>query len=171
MVANRVSPYKEDNMPGLSSALGSVTNELAKANSIGNGFMPGTNITGSDYASYLGEIQDQIEPGYSTSSSPPIGNPGSLGAAIGSFLGTIGTPLTGLLGGSFDPNKNALDAANAGDSIQKGVANTGAFLDIITDVPRVLTITIGIIMLGAGLFMLGARPVVNIIEKTRGALP
>lgn len=65
----------------------------------------------------------------------------------------IGSPLANLV--------------NTSNPVKSTTQELGSLLDIVTNVPRVISIVVGLILLIAGLFMLGARPAVQIVEKTK----
>ena len=84
-----------------------------------------------------------------------------------SIIGQVdnSVPALGKIDSAVGINPNTPGSGAAG-----AVASVGTLLGIVTDIPRVLTIIIGLLMLGAGLFILGARPVVNVVEGVRSAI-
>lgn len=51
-----------------------------------------------------------------------------------------------------------------------GLPDLAAVINIITDLPRMITIIMGLILLTAGLFILGARPAVQIVDAMKNPL-
>jgi hypothetical protein len=69
-----------------------------------------------------------------------------------------------------------IGAATAGaNKVVGAVSDTahgiGTLLSIVTDLPRLLSIIMGLILLGAGLYMLGVQPVVKIVEQVKEKAP
>lgn len=79
------------------------------------------------------------------------------GPSLDSALGNIPVigPLNTALGSTADPNSMVSTAASS----------TGAALAFITDIPRVVTTLLGLILIIAGIFALSKGPVVSVVSS------
>lgn len=71
----------------------------------------------------------------------------NLARAAGALTGVLATPITCMFGGECNPSTNASTGIGA-------VGATNAALDFATDVPRVVTVILGFLLIAAGLFAL-----------------
>lgn len=82
---------------------------------------------------------------------------------VGAFTNTLLHPLD-TLKGFFDP-KQAAANAGADNSMGVKVDSTRSAISFITDIPRVATTLLGLILIIAGIFALSKGPAVNIVSS------
>lgn len=106
-----------------------------------------------------------VLPNSNSGASPS--NSGSSGfnwaGAADAFLQGILHPLD-TLSGQNTVQMNA-DAASTGNAVSKAVSSTGSALSFLTDIPRLVTSLLGLILIIVGLFALTRGPVVNIVSS------
>lgn len=116
-------------------------------------------------------------PGYNpnglTNSETLAGAGGQTTSPLSNVLSSIGQTATteiGAAGAALGVNPSVPGSLLSDTG---AIAEIGNFFSIITDIPRMSTIVIGLILLTAGLFMLGAKPAVNIVNKaaSMGLIP
>jgi len=113
----------------------------------------------------LGIPQGFLDPGQG-----PADNPNALNwsNAIGAIVqGFTTNPFTTFFGNKDEQNAQAAAKGAAIGSAADSVASVGTLLKIVTDVPRMVTIFIGLILLIAGLFLLGNRTIVQAVQAVR----
>lgn len=137
-------------------------------NAANAGYVAGFSGTGSLAGSGIpGTASPNAAAGSGYSSTPGQGN-SWFGNILGSFTDTLNTGLdvfktTGLPG--VGTATTVTNAASTAASAVSNAAGIGDLLGIVTDLPRVTSIVAGLIILTAGLFMLGVKPAVQVVGK------
>lgn len=86
------------------------------------------------------------------------------------FNGIIPDPFAALGSAGDAVMSGVSGATNTVKAVADGAASVGTLLGIITDIPRMITLIIGLLMLGAGLIMLrGGSPVEVVTNIAKGA--
>jgi len=101
-----------------------------------------------------------VNPGYSSSSQPPKGFFGNLAGGIDQAI-----PALGSLDSMFGVNPGAPDAGSTGATVSNVITGTGSFLSFISDIPRVVTLLVGLMILTVGFFMLADKSVIQTVVK------
>ncbi len=121
----------------------------------------------SQYGSWQTAMQK-----YGTTANGAAPNVDAMAASVDSPLGQFFNGIANGIG-SATAGANAVTgaAANVGSTALSTAKGVGSLLAIVTDLPRMTTIIIGLILLIAGLFMLGVVPAVKLVTaaKTVGA--
>lgn len=123
--------------------------------------------TASELSQISGAIQDSaadIVPGSSQGSHSPTPQTGLFG-----LLGDVdkAIPALGALDDLFDLNPNTSGSLTATDGPAAGIA---AGLAFITDIPRVATTLLGLILIIAGVFALSRGPAVQIVGAFKNSV-
>ena len=108
--------------------------------------------------------------GWFGTTNPATGKPYTIGDYLGALWSGATNPFSTLFGGSKTQSDLKQGALATGKSITDVTTGLQNLLSIVTDLPRLSTIILGIIMFGAGLYMLGVAPVVKIVEQTKEAV-
>ncbi len=88
----------------------------------------------------------------------------TFGSGLGALVQGFTHPFDTFFGNQSEQNAAAASKGAAVDSVTGGV--TG-LLKIVTDVPRMVTIFIGLVLLIAGLFMLGNRTIIQAVQAVK----
>lgn len=122
-------------------------------------------ITTNDYGSAsTAQLAAAGVPGYSNTPAPAQSYAPSSGVLGFSAWTDRELPFLGKLDDAFNLNPNTSGSITATNG---PVASVGTFLSIVTNLPRMAAIIIGLILLIAGLFMLGVSPAVNIVGAVK----
>jgi hypothetical protein len=127
------------------------------------------NGNGADVAA-IAASADSGSSGWFGTTNPATGKPYTVGDYLGALWSGATSPFSTLFGGSDTQSQLKKDALATGQSITDVTTGLQNLLAIVTDLPRLSTIIIGIIMFGAGLYMLGVAPVVKIVEQSKDAI-
>ena len=123
----------------------------------------------ADLYNQTGSYQTMLQK-YGTTAGGAGANVSALAAGYDSLNNSVfGNILNWLGGPTSQPNNPTPGTSNAGQQSQSWFSELGTFLGIVTDIPRMVTIIIGFMMILIGLFMLGFKPAVTIVEKAAKA--
>ena len=110
-----------------------------------------------------------IPKGFLDPGQPDAGNPNvfTWQNALGAIAQGFTNPFDTFFGNQDQQKAGAATKSAAIGGVADSVASVGTLLKIVTDVPRMITIFIGLILLIAGLFMLGNKTIVAAVQAVR----